>query len=117
MAVVAALGSLLGFIFVSGLFGLGVLIGGVLSFVNYYWLKYSLKKIFEQAAEGEKARFLSVRYLLRYLVLGGILLIVFLTKTVPVAAVILGLASFAAAIMIEAFIRLFASFFKKKEVL
>jgi hypothetical protein len=31
--------------------------------------------------------------------------------------VILGLASFAIAIIIEAFIRLFASFFKKKEVL
>ena len=117
MAVVAVLGSLLGSIFVSGLFGLGVLIGGVLSFVNYYWLKRSLKKIFEQAVDGEKARFLGLRYLLRYFVLGGILLIVFLTKTVPVAAVILGLASFAIAIIIEAFIRLFASFFKKKEVL
>ena len=117
MAAVAILGSLLGFVFVSGLFGLGVLIGGVLSFVNYYWLKRSLKKIFEQAVDGEKARFLGLRYLFRYLVLGGILLIVFLTKTVPVAAVILGLASFAIAIMIEALIRLFASFFKKKEVL
>jgi hypothetical protein len=117
MAAVAIAGSLLGFVFVSGLFGLGVLIGGVLSFVNYYWLKRSLKKIFEQAVDGEKARFLGLRYLFRYLVLGGILLIVFLTKTVPVAAVILGLASFAIAIMIEALIRLFASFFKKKEVL
>jgi len=117
MAAVAILGSLLGFVFVSGLFGLGVLIGGILSFVNYYWLKRSLKKIFEQAVDGEKARFLGLRYLFRYLVLGGILLIVFLTKTVPVAAVILGLASFAIAIMIEALIRLFASFFKKKEVL
>lgn len=117
MAAVAIAGSLLGSVFVSRLFGLGVLIGGILSFVNYYWLKRSLKKIFEQAADGEKARFLSVRYLLRYFILGGILLIVFLTKTVPVEAVILGLASFAAAVMIEAFIRLFASFFKKKEVL
>jgi len=117
MAAVAVVGSLLGFVFVSGLFGLGVLIGGVLSFINYYWLKRSLKKIFEQAVDGEKARFLGLRYLFRYLVLGGILLIVFLTKTVPVAAVILGLASFAIAIMIEALIRLFASFFKKKEVL
>ncbi len=117
MAAVAATGSLLGFVFVSRLFGSGVLIGGILSFVNYYWLKRSLKKIFEQAVEGEKARFLGLRYLFRYLILGGVLLIVFLTKTIPVAAVILGLASFAIAIIIEAFIRLFASFFKKKEVL
>ncbi len=117
MATVAVFGSLLSLIFVSWQFGFGVLIGGILSFVNYYWLKYSLKKIFEQAVGGEKPRFLGLRYLFRYVVLGGILLVVFLTKTVPVAAVILGLASFAVAIIIEAFIRLFASFFKKKEVL
>ncbi len=116
MAAVAILGSLLGFVFVSGLFGLGVLIGGVLSFVNYYWLKRSLKKIFEQAVGGEKPRFLGLRYLFRYLILGVVLTIVFLTETIPVVAVIAGLSSFALAIVIEGFIRIFSSFFKKKEV-
>ncbi len=116
MAAVAILGSLLGLIFVSRLFGLGVFIGGVLSFVNYYWLKFSLKKIFEQAGGGDKPRFLGLRYLFRYLVLGAVLTIVFLTETIPVVAVIAGLASFAVAIVIEGFVRIFSSFFKKKEV-
>jgi hypothetical protein len=116
MATVAILGSLLGLIFVSRLFGLGVFIGGVLSFVNYYWLKFSLKKIFEQAVGGEKPRFLGLRYLFRYLILGAVLTIVFLTETIPVVAVIAGLASFAVAIVIEGFVRIFSSFFKQKEV-
>jgi hypothetical protein len=116
MSAVAISGSLLGLIFVSRSFGLGVFIGGVLAFVNYYWLKFSLKKIFEQAVGGEKPRFLGLRYLFRYVVLGAVLTIVFLTETIPVVAVILGLASFALAIVIEGFIRIILSFFKKKEV-
>jgi hypothetical protein len=116
MGTVAAFGSLFGLIFVSWQFGLGVFIGGILSFVNYYWLKFSLKKIFEQAVGGEKPRFLGLRYLFRYLILGVALTVVFLTETIPVVAVIAGLSSFALAIVIEGFIRIFSSFFKKKEV-
>ncbi len=116
MGTIAAFGSLLSLVFISWQFGLGVFIGGILSFVNYYWLKFSLKKIFEQAVGGEKPRFLGLRYLFRYLILGVVLTVVFLTETIPVVAVIAGLSSFALAIVIEGFIRIFSSFFKKKEV-
>ncbi len=116
MGAVAFLGSLAGFIFVSWEFGLGVILGGILSLINYYWLKISLKKIFDQAAGGTKPRFLAVRYFARYLTLGVILLIIFLTKTVPIVAVILGLGSFALAIVVEGLIRLFSSVFNSKEL-
>lgn len=116
MAIVAGLCGLAGFIFVSWQFGSAVLAGGVLSLVNYYWLKFSLKRVFERTEQGERPRFLAVRYTSRYLVLGGILLIVFLMKTDLVVPVILGMASFALAIVIEGFIRISASFFNKKEV-
>ncbi len=116
MGLVAVVASLAGFIYVSWQFGSGVVLGGVLSFINYYWLKVSLKRLFDNAvAHGEKPRFLAVRYFARYLTLGAILTIVFLTHTIPVVAVILGLSSFALAIMIEGFIRLFSTFFKSKE--
>ncbi len=116
MGAVALFVSLAGFIFVSWQFGLGVVLGGILSLINYYWLKISLKKIFDQAAGGLKPRFLAVRYFARYLTLGVILLIIFLTKTVPIVAVILGLASFALAIVVEGLIRLFSTFFKSREL-
>ena len=116
MGLVAAISGLAGFIFISPRFGVGVILGGILSFINYYWLKVSLKRLFDNAvADGQKPRFLAVRYFGRYLTLGAILTVVFLTKTVPVVAVILGLSSFALAIVIEGFIRLFSTFFKSKE--
>jgi hypothetical protein len=115
MAVVVVFGSVLSFVFISLAFGFGVLIGGILSLINYYWLKKSLKTIFDRAVRGERPRFFATGYFLRYLTFGAILALVYLTKTVPVVSVILGLASFAFAITIEGFIRLFLSFFKKKE--
>lgn len=117
MAAVALAGSFAGFAFVSREFGWGVLCGGVLSFANYYWLKVSLKKLFDAAlAHGEKPRFLAVRYFARYVTLSAILTVTFLTHSVPVVAVILGLASFALAIVIEGFIRVFSSFFNSREL-
>ena len=117
MAMVAIAGGTASVIFISWQFGLGVIFGGVLSFVNYYWLKVSLKKVFDSAvAHGAKPRFLAVRYFSRYLTLGVILAIVFLTETIPIIAVILGLSSFALAIMVEGFIRLFSTFFNRKEL-
>jgi hypothetical protein len=117
MAAVAIFGSVAGFVFVSAQFGLGVIFGGVLSLVNYWWLKISLKKLFDDAiAHGTQPRFLAVRYFARYATLGAILTVVFLTHTIPVVAVIAGLASFALAIVIEGFIRLFSSFFNTKEL-
>lgn len=116
MGVVVLLGSILCFSFISGLFGFGFLLGGVLSFINYYWLKASLKKVFEEAEEGVRPRVSATRYFLRYLVLGLVLALIFLTRTVPVAAVILGLTSFAFAVLFEAFIRIFSTVFKQKEI-
>jgi hypothetical protein len=117
LAAVAIIGGLKGSLFVSWQFGAGFFFGGILAFVNYYWLKISLKRIFDNlAADGEKPRYLAIRHFGRYAALGAILAIVFLTKVVPVIAVILGLASFALAIVIEGLILVFSSFFKSKEL-
>lgn len=114
MLAVAIVGALLGAAFVSWKFGLGALIGGALSLLNYFWLKNSLRGVFKRAVESdEKPRFLATKYFLRYAAFGAILLIVLLTKILPVTSVLLGLASFAFAIVIEGFIRLFSTVIKK----
>ncbi len=116
MGIVVVLGALACLIFISRASGLGFFIGGILAFINYYWLKSSLKKMFVETVEGEyKARYSAARYISRYFTLGAILTVVFLTEAVPIAAVILGLASFAFAIIIEAFIRIFSSLIKREE--
>lgn len=116
-AVCVVIGSILSYIYADLRFAIGFLIGGVLSIVNYYWLKISLKKVFERINGGaEKPKFLAGRYILRYGFLGLVLMIVYLTKTVPVVAVLLGLVSFAFAIFLEGLIRLFTVLFNKKGI-
>ena len=116
MAFAVLLGSVLSAIFVSLNFAVGVLIGGILSLVNYYWLSRSLKSVIEDAVAGGAPHFLAGRAFIRYVAFGAILGIVYLTKAVPMIAVLLGLASFAVAIIFEALIRIFSSFFNKKGI-
>lgn len=116
MGLIVLLGTPVSSFYVSGAFGAGFFIGGILSFINYYWLKASLRKVFAEAAAGEKPRVAASRYILRYVTLGVIIGIVFLTHLVPVAAVIFGLTSFALAVMAEALIRIFLQVFNRREI-
>ena len=109
MAGVIAAGTIAGFAFVSVSTGFGVLIGGILAIANYFWQKHSLKAIFDRAIDGKKSRFLALRYILRYIVLGAALAIIYLTQTVSIYAVIFGLSSFAIAVMIEGLTSIFSS--------
>ncbi len=111
--IVAIFGSL---IFADWRVTAGLILGGVLSFVNYYWLKFALKSVFEKAVEGKKPKFLVGKYILRYFAVGAVVVLVFLTKVISVAAVICGLLAFAAAILIESFILVIVHISKRKEI-
>jgi len=108
MAGVIVLGAIAGFAFFSARVGFGVLIGGILAFANYAWQRHSIRVIFDRAVHGKKTSFLALRYILRYVALGGALSLIYFTQTVSMYAVIFGLASFAAAVMIEGFTNVFA---------
>ena len=116
MAIVAVLSSVLGIVFESWRFGFGIALGGILSFINYYWLKSSLKSVFAKVADGRRPNFLAGKYILRYFALGSILAFFYFTKVVSIVAVLLGLSSFALAIVIEGLMRIFSSFSKQEEV-
>ena len=115
MAFVVLIGAITSAILVSLRFGAGFTIGGILAFVNYYWLENSLKKIFDSAASGEKPSFLSLNYFLRYAAAALIIYIIYLSEAVPIIAVLLGLGVFAAAIVIEGLILIFSSISKREE--
>lgn len=108
MAVVVIAGALVGFVFLSAKAGFGVLIGGVLAYANYFWQKRSIEAIFDQAREGQRSRFLSARYILRYVGLGAAVGIIYLTQMVSMFAVVFGLASFAIAVVVEGFTSIFS---------
>lgn len=107
MAVLGFLGGVAGMIFGTVGFGRGIFVGTVLAFGNYFWLKASLKRVFAEAADGEKPKVSALRYLTRYLVLGIVIAVVFASNILPIVPVILGLAAFGFATVVEGFIRIF----------
>jgi hypothetical protein len=119
MGIITLIASVICGIFISLEFGAGVLIGGIIAFVNYYWLKVSLKRIFDRAISsaesGEKPGFLAVSYFLRYLGVGAVIYLVYVTEIVPMVAFLLGLCVFALAIVIEGFLRILSSISKREE--
>ena len=110
MAMLGVIGTIVGFVFVSVPFGIGVLVGVSFAFINYYWLQHSLKKIFEAADSGEKPRMLAARYFLRHLILGVIVAVIYASGWMPIMAVILGMAGIGFAVVIEGMIRIFLTF-------
>jgi hypothetical protein len=107
MAVLIVVGSAVGFIFGGFRFGFGVLLGGALAFLNYFWLKRSTAALFERALSGSSAKLASLGFILRYFALGVVVLAVYFTDAVPAAAVIAGLAAFAIAVVVDGFISIF----------
>jgi len=89
-------------------FGLGILTGTALAFVNYFWLKSSLRKIFSAAQSGERPRMLAGKYFLRYIILGAVVAVIYAADLLPIVAVILGLLTFAFAVVIEGIMRMFS---------
>ena len=102
-------GSVAGAAFVSARFGLAILVGCVLAFVNYYWMQHSLKKIFRSAADGGRPRFLGAGYFIRYLVLGCVIAFIYSLDLLPISGILIGMAGFGFAILIEGFLRVLKS--------
>ena len=109
MAVLGLLGAIAGVMFHSIGFGIGILAGTALAFANYYWLRYSLRKVFADAAEGEKPKISAIRYVLRYFTLGIIVAIIFALGILPIVPVILGMAGFGFAVVVDGIIRILSS--------
>ena len=106
MAFLGIAGGIVGSAVESFAFGLGIVIGTSLAFANYYWLKSSLRKIFDAARTGERPRMLAGKYFLRYIVLGIVVAVIYIAGIVPIIALILGLAGFGFAVVIEGIIRM-----------
>ncbi|GIU82860.1 MAG: ATP synthase subunit I [Acidobacteria bacterium] len=92
-------------------FALGLLIGGILTLANYFWLKRSLAKMFESiASTGQKPLFPAASYALRYFALGSAIYLVYKTDIASVTAVLFGLCSIAAAVFLEGIFLTFRTF-------
>jgi len=110
MGVVVVVSTIAGFILGGKSFGFGVIFGGLLSYVNYFWLERSTRAMFVNA-EMASTGLLAAKYILRYFALGGVLLLLYMINAVPVAAVILGLSAFALAVVFQGLKNIISSSF------
>lgn len=115
MGAITLTGSVAGFLFGGSGFGSGILLGGALSLGGYLWLKGSVGAMLSRAVEGEPTQMQAVRFFSRYVALGAVLYLIHLSGAFPMVAVLLGLASFAGAVVIEGFSRALSGFKFKKE--
>lgn len=93
----------------------GLLLGGILSFLNFYWIKISLESVLNRAATEQKASFNASFYILRYAVIAIIIFIAAQFNIASVAATLLGLLSFAFAVLLEAIIQLYLTIVNREE--
>ena len=80
----------------------GLILGGLLSLLNYRWLHTSVAALLSVDFKSQPPRASVSRYFLRYLVVGGIVFAAFNLQLVSLAATIIGLCSFVPALLIEA---------------
>lgn len=80
----------LSLLFLSGRFALGVLAGGLVSIVNFYWLSRDLKGALSRHAEKAKP-FMMVKYYIRFIVTGVVLFVVITKAPVDIFGLVLGL--------------------------
>ena len=94
---------------------LGLLLGGVLSFLNLYWLKISVESLLGKAVEGKRPRFIGAFFVLRYVIIGLTIAAAVSFNLVSVAATMIGLLSFAFAILLESFIQVYLLIVNREE--
>ncbi|MFN2512020.1 MAG: ATP synthase subunit I [Pyrinomonadaceae bacterium] len=82
----------------------GLLVGGILSLLNHYWMRTSISAGFALAlGHGTKPQIKLVRYILRYLAVGTVVFAAYQLNIVSLPATLLGLCSFVVALFVEAF--------------
>ena len=80
----------LSLLFLSGRFALGVLVGGLVSIVNFYWLSRDLKNTLQKHAERAKP-FMVLKFYVRLIITGVVLFVVITRTPVDIFGLVLGL--------------------------
>mgnify|MGYP000244699804 CR=1 FL=1 len=94
----------------------GVLVGGILALINYYWLDASWRNILEIASSSATGPAIPIgRYILRYLTIGIIVYLISFYDVASILGILIGLCMIAAGILIEAFFLLIKTLTTKEE--
>jgi len=71
-------------------FTLGILLGGLISIINFYWLSRGLRKVFQQFLDSARSSIVT-RYYIRITVTGVVLFVIITRTPADVIGLIVGL--------------------------
>ncbi|MDQ3667157.1 MAG: ATP synthase subunit I [Acidobacteriota bacterium] len=95
----------------------GLLVGGVLSLLNHYWMRTSISAGFDLAlGQGTKPQIKFVHYVLRYFVVGTIVFAAYQLNVVSLPATVAGLCSFVVALFVEACREFYLAIIHREEI-
>ncbi|MDX6405632.1 MAG: hypothetical protein QOH70_3087 [Blastocatellia bacterium] len=92
----------------------GLMLGGLLSLLNFHWLQTSVAAVFNVSA-GERPRIRISRYVLRYFVVGITAYGAYNLRLVSLPAVFAGLCAFVPALFVEAFRQFYFAIIRREE--
>jgi len=95
----------------------GLLLGGLLSLLNHYWLTTSTTAAFSALIDGQKPRLSLVQYILRYAVIGSVIVLAYKFRIASVPALIAGLCSFVFALFVEASREFYFAIIHREEII
>jgi len=81
---------LLGWLFMSRNFTLGLALGGLISIINFHWLYRDLKKIFQKLTDRPKGPIM-IRYYIRFIITGIVLFFIIAKTEASVIGLLVGL--------------------------
>jgi hypothetical protein len=116
MAIAVALAVIASLPFTHWRIATGLLLGGLLSLVNHYWLITSTTAAFKVVAFGEKPRLSLAHYILRYFFIAIVVVAAYKFNLVSLVATIAGLCSFVVALFAEAVREFYFAIIHREEI-
>jgi len=93
----------------------GLFLGGVLSLLNYHWLRTSMATVFRVGGAGKRPHLKASRFIIRYLLIGAIVFATYKLNVVSLRATIVGLSSFVVGLFAEAFREFYYAIIHREE--
>jgi hypothetical protein len=93
----------------------GLLLGGLLSLVNYRWLRGSVAALLSVPEAGQRPHMKIWKHAFRYIVIAGVVFAAYKLRLVSLPATIAGLCSFVVALFVEAFRQFYFAVIRREE--
>ena len=88
--VVLGISLIIGFALLPFYFTLGILLGGLVSILNFYWLSRDLKKVFQRYSSKAKP-YILMKFYVRFIITGIVIFIILTRTPVSVPGLVVGL--------------------------